>query len=382
MKKSKSLRFRITFITSLLLIFLSLAFTLSGLYNLSSNVIEPLTIIIESDNPDLNIKYIDVKDIKLEGKSIGPVDISQSVKVYSEFSFLFMIVLIILGTAIMYILSGIALKPAKRLAKEINNIDEELLFKEIEDFNAGDELNLIANSFNSMIGRLKLAFDREKRFSSAAAHELKTPITVIKTNLEVLNLTDNKANKEIDEFINIVDKQINRMNILVDDLMILSTNNNIKKNELIYLDKLVKEIIKELESKIKDKSIKINLNLIKSPIVGNSIMIKHAISNIISNAVKYNHDFGYIDIEIIEDNDNYNLSIMDSGIGIDKEDEDYIFEAFYRVDKSRSRSSGGSGLGLAIAKDIIKNHEGNIIYKKNHNEGSNFIITFKKAFIE
>lgn len=113
-------------------------------------------------------------------------------------------------------------------------------------------------------------------------------------------------------------------------------------------------------------------------IKGNLIMFKHAVSNLLQNAIKFNYDYGKIDIIIEDNNNNCVIKVIDEGIGINSNAAEHIFEAFYREDKSRSRKIGGAGLGLSIVKSIIEQHGGNIAYQPNNPKGSVFILSIPK----
>lgn len=374
MKKGISLRIRLTLITSMLLILLCVAFTISGLYNLNVNVIDPLQLIIKIDMDQLEPQLDqEIPGIKLD--NLNEIIIGETVVPYSRFSFLFMVAVIIIGTGIMYFLSGLVLKPAKKLAADISCIDKDTLFSPVTEFKAGDELNSIANSFNGMLERLQLAFEREQRFSASAAHELKTPLTVIKTNLDVFDLDEAPSEEDVKDILGVVKRQTDRMVILVNDLMKLSATNDCEKKDIVSVDKLLTEIADEMLPDMIKKSIKFNIDTVPCNIKGNAVMIKHAISNLWSNAIKYNIDYGQISVSTYREGRQCIISIADTGIGIEEDKSKYIFEPFYRVDKSRSRESGGSGLGLAITKEIIIHHEGTIIYEKNQSQGSRFTIT-------
>ena len=131
-------------------------------------------------------------------------EIIQGATGFTMASYVYMVAAVLLGSLIVYCLSGYALKPIKRLSEQIQNVDEKDLSACITDFAAKDELNKLAESFNGMMKRLETAFLREKRFSSDAAHELKTPLTVINTNLEVLGMNTNPTVEQYENVISIV----------------------------------------------------------------------------------------------------------------------------------------------------------------------------------
>lgn len=367
MTKKISLRMRLTLITSAILIFFCIMLTVFSLYNANSNFV--ITSFDRDNNvygstgiitPDLN-KDVEYAEVTLVGYSA-----------FSTSSYIFMIISIILGSLLMYVISGIALKQVRLLAHKIADIDKNELSFRITDFSAGDELNTLADSFNMMLTRLEIAFARESRFAADAAHELKTPLTVIKTNLDVLYLDENPTTEDCLESLEVVKKQTNRMIALVDALLAMSTASFCEIENHVDVDAMLEEITTEFEPQMREKYIQLSMDVEACSIRANYVMLKHALSNIIDNAIKYNYQNGKIRIKVYQEEKNCVIYISDTGMGISEEHARYIFEPFYRVDKSRSRAIGGSGLGLAIAYNIILKHQGTIEYSAAEPKGSIF----------
>lgn len=353
MKKRLSLTSRLMITTSVLLIMISILFTVFSLFNAYFNLIKPFEqMYVEQQVEDvvLNADYFFVAN------------------------FVFLAAAIIIGCAMTYLVAKFSLKPVKIWSEEMANIDQHQLSKRIENPNTKDELGTLANAFNQLLDRLQKAFDREKRFSAAVAHELKTPLTVVKTNIEFLQLEESPEAEDYAETIEVVKKQNERMIQLVQDLMLLSSPNTRPKCDLIHMDAMISEIENDLESLLLSKNIRFEYNNAGFHTEGNAVLMKHALSNLVENAIKYNSVDGEIVISQKIEDDCYQISISDTGIGISAEDAPYIFEPFYRADKSRNRSTGGSGLGLAIAKEIIESHNGSIEYHAREPQGSEFII--------
>lgn len=355
MMKKMSLRMRLTLITSLLLILVCVVITLCSIYNANHiSFAEPF------------------KALKANGYNIDCY--RAAFHAFTNTSFQVMGTVILIGSILMYILAGLALKPVQKLADEIKTMDSGTLSKRITNYSAGDELNKLADSFNGLLNRLQMAFEREKRFSAAAAHELKIPLTVIKTDLDVLEIDGKPSRDEYRESITIVRKQTNRMISLVDSLMRLSMANNCIRNDIIKIGSVLEEIVEELQENIKKKEIVLQTEITSCMISGNNVMLKHALSNLVENAIKYNVQGGKIYILTQMEQNNCKIIIRDSGLGIEKEASEHIFESFYREDQSRSRAMGGAGLGLAITKEIIEQHGGSICYSTNFPHGSVFTV--------
>lgn len=385
MKKRISLRLRLTLITSFILTLVCVAFTLFSLYNANSSFgrIVERKLVEDTQSSEIINNQPATESLPTNENKESNDDMKTAMELsfntFSTTSYIFMLISIIIGTIIMYIIAGVILKPVKLLAQKITEIDKNELSFRIEDFSAGDELNKLADSFNTMLTRLEETFTRESRFSADAAHELKTPLTVIKTNLDVLYLDDSPTKQECLESLAVVKKQTNRMIDLVEDLLAMSTANGCSIDSLVQVNEMIEEITQELTPRINEKHILLQLDVKPCSVKANSVMFKHAISNIIENAIKYNYQDGKIKVTAYPEESKCVIYISDTGIGISEEHAKYIFEPFYRADKSRSRAIGGAGLGLSIAMDIIAKHQGTIGYSSANPKGSVFKVVLPLA---
>lgn len=213
-----------------------------------------------------------------------------------------------------------------------------------------------------------------KEFVANVSHELKTPITTIKSYAETLMLGGIDENIELN-FLHIINNECNRMSRLVKDLLQLS-NLDFKKTvwnkKDTDINKFVEKIVEKLKISFQDKNQKYSLQL------GDNLpniqidrdAIEQVVLNIISNAIKYTEEDGRVFITTGRTDNFILISVEDSGIGIPKEDLERIFERFYRVEKARSRDSGGTGLGLSIAREIIKGHNGFINIESEYGQGT------------
>ena len=217
-----------------------------------------------------------------------------------------------------------------------------------------------------------------KEFVADVSHELKTPITSIKGYSETLLDTEcDETTKK--HFLQVIDDNANRMERLVQDLLILSRYdsnvmiNKAKEFDLGELAKLCKEKF-EIEIKKKNQTVQCFVTADVPLVFADRDGVERVILNVLSNSIKYTPDGGKIDIYVgYVHNDAY-VKIKDTGIGIPKEDLARIFERFYRVDKARSRQLGGTGLGLSIAKEILDRNNGNIDIKSKQDEGTEVVI--------
>ncbi|HEY4544350.1 MAG TPA: ATP-binding protein, partial [Tissierellaceae bacterium] len=221
-----------------------------------------------------------------------------------------------------------------------------------------------------------------KEFVANVSHELKTPITTIKSYTETL--LESEVDKEIEnKFLNIINEESDRMNRLVSDLLKLS-NLDYKKTKwnksLVDINSLIEDCLLKLDFSSKEKNqeiiVKLNKNIEKLYIDKDAI--QQVLLNILTNAIKYNDHNGLIEVKSTEEEKEIIISIKDNGPGISKEDLDRIFERFYRVEKGRSRELGGTGLGLSIAKEIVEAHGGSLKLTSELSKGTRVDIILPK----
>jgi len=310
--------------------------------------------------------------------SITPVT-TMTIGMFNMSSILYMLIIIAAGGVFTYFALGRALRPVRLLSDEISGITENELAVRIEDFNAGDEMTKLADSFNTMLERLERAFSVQKEFAAAAAHELKTPLSAIKANIDVLHMDELPTIDEYRDTIQVAEKQTARMSLLVDDLLAMSNGREYELNDAVDIGALTKEILSDLSHAVRANKLTVNIkNTYEGNVYANAQMLRRALTNIIENAVKYNRPGGSIDISISGLDNTLDYCVSDTGIGIGEEHLPHIFEPFYRADSSRSRKVGGAGLGLAISQEIIHKHGGKITASQNAEGGTDFRIKLKQ----
>lgn len=398
--KKISLRMRLTLFTVALLAGVSVVFTLSTIYNAQFSYVEPYissmkvnTIPIMGNYYDEGYRVVpnpanDIADINM---SDGAISMSPTAAVsvmatattqFNSMSLWIMLAIIGGGGFLTYLLLGRALKPVRDLSTEIEGITEHELSQRVGSSTARDEISSLAHSFNTMLARLDKAFSDQKRFSSDAAHELKTPLAAIKTNIDVLQLSNDPTTDEYKQTVDVVKKQTERMVRLVDDLFTISSQRCYDFNDPIDFDSMFADITAQLSPRIAEKGLCATVEPGGLATTGNSVMLMRAFSNLVENAVKYNVQGGSIDIASFARDKDYIFTIADTGIGIPAEKREHIFDPFFRADDSRSRKIGGAGLGLAIAKDIIERHGGMLTVASGENGGTVFTVTLPRLSAE
>lgn len=288
-----------------------------------------------------------------------------------------LILMLFLGTGATWLMAGKALKPLEELTHTIGEIGGNDLSRRVEDQGSQDEIGQLAHSFNAMMDKVSASFERQKRFSASAAHELKTPLATIQVNLDVLNLEEDPPAGRTGKVLSIVRTNTERMIRLVDDLFRLSSEDSGGMSETMTLMELFTEIVEELSPRAEEKHVTVSVQTEPGlKLTGNRVMLYRAMSNLVENAIKYNRENGSISISAEMPDGKLMVAIADTGIGIPEEELNRIFEPFYRVDQSRSRAVGGAGLGLALVKDIVEKHGGRITVKSVYGEGTVFNMYF------
>ncbi len=224
-----------------------------------------------------------------------------------------------------------------------------------------------------------------KDFVANVSHELKTPVTSIKGFSETLLDGAMNDKKALEEFLTIILKESDRLQSLINDLLELSKIEqqdfrlNIHEFDIVQT---LKDVITLISHKADEKNISIQFNCKKERVILEADMhrIKQVFINLIGNAIAYTPINGFVSIIVTELDHSVQITVQDTGIGIEKVEISRIFERFYRVDRARSRNSGGTGLGLAIVKHIVEVHRGKINVKSELGKGSEFIIELNKQF--
>ncbi len=292
--------------------------------------------------------------------------------------------ILVLGTLILIFvgifstsMASILTLPVEKLTKFINNMPKDSLQK--VEVTTQDEIGQLALAFNALIDRMAELEEKRRAFVSDASHELKTPLSIIKLLSDSLIQTENPNPEFIREFLNDMNKEVERLTRIIERLLNLTQMDSKQLNtQFVHTD--MKEVLEDIYKKLRpladNKDIFFSLNMIDNdvilPIERDSLT--EAIYNIADNSIKYTEVGGSVLIELTRDLGSVFVSVSDTGIGIPKDEVQKIFDRFYRVDKARARETGGTGLGLAIALDAVKLHGGFIEVNSEEGVGSKFTI--------
>jgi signal transduction histidine kinase len=285
--------------------------------------------------------------------------------------------ILVMGAVGGYLLSRAMLQPVDRISALAERISYTNLKERIKHTGPNDELKRLADTFDNMLQRLDSAFDSQKRFVQDASHELRTPIAIAQTNIEVLEMEPAATIKDYQETIRVLKLSLERMNNVSNSLLLLSENASTRPSwQQVDFATLVNEVLTETRAEAKAAGIDLEFITPSGEVIirGDAFRLKQAVVNLVDNAIKYNLPGGAVTISVSHGDGSWVIEVRDTGIGIAPVDQQLIFERFYRVDTSRCREKGGFGLGLAIVKKIVEDHGGKIIVESNLGQGSIFRI--------
>jgi signal transduction histidine kinase len=250
--------------------------------------------------------------------------------------------------------------PINNISKSAKSITINNFSNTIPTHKYDDEISELINSFNTMIIRLQEGVSNLDRFNNDVSHELKTPLTVIKGEIEI-TLNKLRAPDYYINSLNTIDYELNQIENIIENLLLLTkySKENIKKTfEMTSIDSLLLDTIYSYDAKFKNKNIRLIIDKIESINKEiNPLLFKTIFSNLIDNAIKYSEKDTEINISLYK-NEKIFFSIKDQGIGISEEKLPFVTDRFYRVDESRNKKIEGFGLGLSIVKNSIDLHDG------------------------
>ena len=266
----------------------------------------------------------------------------------------------LLSAAIAYFVSGRALQPLRQFTAQAEKINQESLVRVRLDESAIQEFRQLSHAVNGMLDRLAHSFDLQRQFAGNAAHELRTPLALMQTKLELFCEEHADADAETMQMAAFQMEQLDRLSALVRTLLSMSNLQSVSRTDEIPLAPLAEEILTDLAPLAQEKQVTLRQDCEEVSMVGSDALIYRLLFNLIENAIKYNKTGGTVFVSVKQADENVILEVADTGSGIPKDCMEHIFEPFFRVDKSRSRQMGGVGLGLALVREIALLHGGSV----------------------
>ncbi len=293
---------------------------------------------------------------------------------------LVMLIVVVVGS----FFAGKMVRPFGKITQAIEDVTEGYEGGELKEQSYTETKN-ISEAFNKMLARMKVLDDSRQEFVSNVSHELKTPLTSMKVLADSLLSQENVPVELYQEFMTDIAEEIERENEIINNLLSLvkmdktASALNIKAENV---NEMVERILKRLQPIAAKKNVEVVFESFR-PVVAeiDEVKLSLSVSNLVENAIKYNHEEGWVNVSLNADHKYFYLKVADSGMGIPQEDQEHIFERFYRVDKSHSREIDGTGLGLAIARNAVVMHRGSIKVHSEEGVGTTFTIRVPLNYI-
>lgn len=316
--------------------------------------------------------------------SVSTMEIKSSIDILEQKGLMLLVLIMVVVLILGYFLSVYLMKPFQKVTRSIEDITDGYLNESISvpDYL---ETELITDAFNKMLGRVRALDESRQEFVSNVSHELKTPLTSMKVLADSLNGQENVPVELYQEFMQDITEEIDRENKIITDLLSLvkmdkkAADLNIDLVNINDLLEMVQKRIKPIAAKAEVELIMDSFRPVNAEIDETKLAL--AFSNLIENAVKYNHKGGWVRVSLNADHKYFYVTVADSGMGIPEDAVNHIFERFYRVDKSHSREIGGTGLGLAITRSAIVMHRGAIKVYSKENEGTTFSVRIPLTYV-
>ena len=305
-------------------------------------------------------------------------DILETLALFRRFLLIFAVIMLLASSGVGYWLSRKALSPVDAITRTARSISGANLSSRLERLHTGDELQRLSDTLNEMLARIETTFQRVSQFTADASHELRTPISLIRTEAEIA-LRKSRGEEEYQEALRHILLEAERTSALIEKLLALARA-DAGRESLEVCDFDFRETLRtaagDWRQTMSDHQLLFSETLpeIVVCLAGDKASLSRLLNILLDNAVKYTPAPGQVEIALESRDQEAVITVRDSGIGISEEDQGRIFERFYRADKARSRESGGAGLGLAIAQWIVASHQGSIEVQSFLGRGSAFIV--------
>ena len=281
----------------------------------------------------------------------------------------------ILGGVLAYFLSGHALKPLRTFTSQV----EKVQLNNLTDMKISEdvlpEFRQFSRSFNQMLERLDEGFTAQRQFTGNAAHELRTPLSLMQAQLELFSAEHPDVLPETADFLRLLREQTERMTQMTKTLLEMSELKTVPCTDRIELAPMVEELFADL-APLAEKSGIILESTGDGVFTGSDTLIYRLLYNLTENAIRYNRPGGTVRIAVTHEEGQLIIRVADTGCGIPEQYRDSIFQPFFRADKSRSRENGGVGLGLSLVWEIVALHGGEIRVKESSERGTTMEVKF------
>ena len=375
MKPFRSLRLRITLLCALLLTLCCAALAVTS--NLSAiQLADTITAVPLEPAQSVPSTVIDGQPSLIAPAAPA---IQQAQRIFHTQSLLATAAILAIGLLLIYLLVGHALAPLKDLNTQIQRRTAKDLNQPLSIPDRGDEVTQLAQSFQELSQRLSRAFVMQRSFSQNAAHEFRTPLAVLKTQIGLFRKKQDFAPQTTGAFLDILEGEVDRLSGMVDSLLKLTNLEQVPRTDQVKLQELLDQVAENMSPLASIKGSVLLVDSAPGTITGNRELLRRALFNLVENAVKYGPEGGQVRICAELDGTDMVISVADQGPCIPPELRERIFEPFFRVDTARSRELGGTGLGLALVRAIAEVHGGSVWVEEHQAGGNRFVLRLPAA---
>lgn len=309
-------------------------------------------------------------------------DVVETLDLFRSYLLMFAPLLLLVAAGGGYWLSRRALAPVDELVRTAREISGANLNSRLRKINTGDELQRLSDTLNEMLDRIETAFLRVTQFTADASHELRTPVSLIRTEAE-LALRRSRGESEYKESLRHILLEAERTTGLIEQLLSLAradAGREALHMQPVDLRQTLRGVVDGWQqvASIRNLQFSSSIDAHDSFVMGDETALRRLADILLDNAFKYTSSPGTVRLSLEQKEENVVIAVQDSGVGIAEEDQPKIFERFYRIDKARSRAQGGAGLGLAIAQWIVMQHRGLIAVDSRPGNGSIFRVELPK----
>jgi len=303
-------------------------------------------------------------------------DVVETLHLFRSYLLMFAPLLLLVAAGGGYWLSRRALAPVDALVQTARQVSGTNLNSRLQKLQTGDELQRLSDTLNEMLDRIESAFLRITQFTADASHELRTPVSLIRTEAE-LALRRSRGEAEYKESLRHILLEAERTTALIEQLLSMARADSGREAlhlQPVDLSQTLRSVVDGWQrvATIRNLQFSASLAVPDSSVMGDDTLLRRLADILLDNAFKYTSSPGSVHLSLEAIGDSAVITVRDSGVGIAEEDQGKIFERFYRVDKARSREQGGAGLGLAIAQWIVTQHGGSIGVESRPGSGATF----------
>jgi heavy metal sensor kinase len=303
-------------------------------------------------------------------------DAVETLHLFRSYLLMFAPLLLLAAAGGGYWLSRRALSPVDALVRTARQVSGTKLNSRLQKVETGDELQRLSDTLNEMLDRIESAFLRITEFTADASHELRTPISLIRTEAE-LALRRSREEAEYKESLRHILLEAERTTVLIEQLLSLARADSGREPlrlQPVDLRQTLRSVVDGWQqvASLRNLQFSASLDVADFLVLGDETLLRRLVDNLLDNAFKYTFPPGSVHLSLVPKGDSAVITVQDSGVGIPADEQSKIFERFYRVDKARSRAHGGAGLGLAIAQWIVTQHRGSIEVESRSGDGATF----------